>query len=72
MAEKKFRLSVGYRNSSDVELLREALAHTDIALVSYDQNAQRVFDNSVRRQIAKATARRSSRICSSIASARSR
>jgi Flp pilus assembly CpaE family ATPase len=48
MAEKKFRLAVGYRNSSDVEMLREALANSDIALVSYDQNAQRVFDNAVR------------------------
>jgi Flp pilus assembly CpaE family ATPase len=48
MAEKKFRLAVGYRNSSDVEMLREALINTDIALISYDQNAQRVFDNAVR------------------------
>ncbi len=48
MAEKKFRLAVGYRNSSDVEMLRESLINTDIALVSYDQNAQRVFDNAVR------------------------
>ena len=46
--EKKFRLSVGYRNSADVEELREALADTDIKLVSYDQDAQRVFDNAVR------------------------
>jgi Flp pilus assembly CpaE family ATPase len=50
MAEKKFRLSVGYRNSSDVEALREALFNSDIALVSYDQNAQRVFDNAIRLQ----------------------
>ncbi len=48
MTEKKFRLAVGYRNSSDVEMLREALISTDIALISYDQNAQRVFDNAVR------------------------
>jgi Flp pilus assembly CpaE family ATPase len=46
--EKKFRLSVGYRTSADVEELREALAETDIKLVSYDQDAQRVFDNAVR------------------------
>ena len=47
-ADKKFRLAVGYRNSSDVEELREALNGTDIKLVSYDQDAQRVFDNAIR------------------------
>jgi Flp pilus assembly CpaE family ATPase len=46
--EKKYRLSVGYRNSADVEELREALAETDIKMVSYDQDAQRVYDNAVR------------------------
>ena len=46
--EKKYRLSIGYRNSSDVEELREALLNTDIKVVSYDQDAQRVFDNAVR------------------------
>ena len=43
-----YRLSVGYRNSSDVEALRDALTNTDIKLVSYDQDAQRVFDNAIR------------------------
>jgi Flp pilus assembly CpaE family ATPase len=47
-SEKKYRLSVGYRNSSDVEELREALVGTDIKVVSYDQDAQRVFDNAIR------------------------
>jgi Flp pilus assembly CpaE family ATPase len=46
--EKNYRLSVGYRNSSDVEELREALLNTDIKVVSYDQDAQRVFDNAIR------------------------
>jgi Flp pilus assembly CpaE family ATPase len=46
--EKTYRLSIGYRNSSDVEELRKALAATDITVVSYDQDAQRVFDNAVR------------------------
>jgi Flp pilus assembly CpaE family ATPase len=46
--EKKYRLSIGYRNSSDVEALREALLDTEIKVVSYDQDAQRVFDNAVR------------------------
>ena len=46
--EKKYRLTVGYRNSADVEELREALAETDIKMVSYDQDAQRVYDNAVR------------------------
>jgi Flp pilus assembly CpaE family ATPase len=46
--EKRYRLSVGYRNSSDVEELRDALNDTDIRIVSYDQDAQRVFDNAVR------------------------
>ncbi len=46
--ENKYRLSVGYRNSSDVEGLREALTNTDIKMVSYDQDAQRVFDNAIR------------------------
>ncbi|HEY3289468.1 MAG TPA: hypothetical protein VGK87_05010 [Anaerolineae bacterium] len=44
----KYRLSVGYRNSSDVETLRNALNNTDITVVSYDQDAQRVFDNAIR------------------------
>ena len=46
--EKTLRLSVGYRNSADVEELRDALETTDIKLVSYDQDAQRVFDNAIR------------------------
>ena len=46
--EKKYRLAIGYRNSSDVEELREALVNTDIKVVSYDQDAQRVFDNAIR------------------------
>ncbi len=46
--EKKYRLSVGYRNSSDVEALRDALTLTDIKVISYDQDAQRVFDNAIR------------------------
>ncbi len=46
--EKKYRLSIGYRNSADVEELRNALVETDIKLVSYDQDAQRVFDNAIR------------------------
>jgi Flp pilus assembly CpaE family ATPase len=46
--EKRYRLSIGYRNSSDVEELRDALNDTDIRIVSYDQDAQRVFDNAVR------------------------
>jgi Flp pilus assembly CpaE family ATPase len=46
--EKKYRLSIGYRNSSDVEEVREALAPTDIKVISYDQDAQRVFDNAIR------------------------
>ncbi len=46
--EKKYRLAIGYRNSADVEELREALADSDIKLVSYDQDAQRVFDNAIR------------------------
>ena len=46
--EKKFRLSVGYRSSADVEELREALRETDIKIISYDQDAQRVFDNAIR------------------------
>lgn len=47
-AEKKFRLSIGYRSSADVEELREALTETDIKVVSYDQDAQRCFDNAIR------------------------
>jgi Flp pilus assembly CpaE family ATPase len=46
--DKKYRLAIGYRNSADVEELREALADSDIKLVSYDQDAQRVFDNAIR------------------------
>ncbi len=46
--EKKYRLSVGYRSSADVEELREALRETDIKIISYDQDAQRVFDNAIR------------------------
>ncbi len=46
--EKKFRLSIGYHNSSDVEELRDALTETDIKVMSYDQDAQRCFDNAIR------------------------
>jgi Flp pilus assembly CpaE family ATPase len=46
--EKVYRLAVGYRNSGDVEDLRDALAGSGIKLVSYDQDAQRVFDNAIR------------------------
>ena len=46
--EKQYRLSIGYRNSTDVDELRQALTETDIKVVSYDQDAQRVFDNAVR------------------------
>ncbi len=45
---KVYRLAVGYRNSYDVEALRDALNGSDIKVVSYDQDAQRVFDNAVR------------------------
>ena len=49
MSESKtFRLAIGYGNSGDVEQLREALGETDIKVVSYDQDAQRVFDNAIR------------------------
>jgi Flp pilus assembly CpaE family ATPase len=46
--EKKYCLAIGYRNSYDVEALRDALIDTDIKVVSYDQDAQRVFDNAIR------------------------
>ncbi len=46
--EKKYRMSIGYRNSADVEELRDALAESDIKIISYDQDAQRVFDNAIR------------------------
>ncbi len=46
--EKRFRLSIGYHNSGDVEELRDALTETDIKVVSYDQDAQRCFDNAIR------------------------
>ena len=46
--EKKYRMSIGYRNSADVEELRNALAESDIKIISYDQDAQRVFDNAIR------------------------
>jgi Flp pilus assembly CpaE family ATPase len=46
--EKQYRLSIGYRNSADVDELRQALTDTYIKVVSYDQDAQRVFDNAVR------------------------
>jgi Flp pilus assembly CpaE family ATPase len=45
---KAYCLAIGYRNSYDVEALRDALNGTDIKVVSYDQDAQRVFDNAVR------------------------
>jgi MinD-like ATPase involved in chromosome partitioning or flagellar assembly len=45
---KKYSLAVGYHNSYDVEALRDALSGTDVKVVSYDQDAQRVFDNAVR------------------------
>ncbi len=46
--EKQYRLSIGYRNSADVDELRQALTDSDVKVVSYDQDAQRVFDNAVR------------------------
>ncbi len=45
---KTYCLSIGYRNSYDVEALRDSLNGTDVKVVSYDQDAQRVFDNAVR------------------------
>jgi Flp pilus assembly CpaE family ATPase len=42
------RLAVGYRNSADVEALRAWLEPTDIRLISYDQSAQRLYDNAIR------------------------
>lgn len=42
------RLAVGYRNSADVEALRSWLEPTDIRLISYDQSAQRLYDNAIR------------------------
>lgn len=46
--DKKYRLAIGYGRSADVEQLREALADSDIQVVSYDLDAQRVFDNAIR------------------------
>ncbi len=47
-SEKVLRLAIGYGNSGDVEQLREALGESDIKVVSYDLDAQRVFDNAIR------------------------
>jgi Flp pilus assembly CpaE family ATPase len=47
-ASRALRLAVGYRNSADVEELRAWLEPTDIRLVSYDQSAQRLYDNAIR------------------------
>lgn len=46
--EKHYRLAIGYQSSYELEQLRTALTDTNIQVVSYDQDAQRVFDNAVR------------------------
>lgn len=46
--QKQYRLSIGYKSSYELEQMRAALAETNIQVVSYDQDAQRVFDNTVR------------------------
>lgn len=48
MDEKQYRLAIGYQNSFELEQLRTALADTNISVISYDQDAQRVFDNAMR------------------------
>ncbi len=47
-SQKTYKLAVGYRNSADVEELRTWLEPSDIRLVSYDQTAQRLYDNAIR------------------------
>ncbi|MCX6019569.1 MAG: AAA family ATPase [Chloroflexi bacterium] len=47
-SNRTLRLAVGYRNSADVEALRSWLEPTDIRLISYDQSAQRLYDNAIR------------------------
>jgi Flp pilus assembly CpaE family ATPase len=46
--QKHYSLAIGYKGSHELEQLRAALNETNIEVVSYDQDAQRVFDNAMR------------------------
>ena len=46
--EKRYHLAIGYKSSHDLEQIRTALNETNIEVISYDQDAQRVFDNAIR------------------------